>query len=55
MEFFWVDHGYFYGSTKPRKKGEGSGEGARWAPPQKSFEKFKLETVQFGALVEAKI
>ena len=33
-------------------RGEGSGEGARWAPPQKIFEKIKLETIHFGAYLK---
>ena len=35
-------------------RGEGSGEGARWAPPQKFFLKFKLETVQSGVHLKQK-
>ena len=38
-----------WAKPKPRakpeeKRGEGSGEGARWAPPQKNFEKSNLKT-----------
>ena len=27
-----------------KKRGEGSGEGARWAPPQKFFQNYNLES-----------
>ena len=39
--------------AKPEKKrGEGSGERARWAPPQKIFKKITLETIHFGAYLK---
>ena len=37
------------GRSPKKKRGEGSGEGARWAPPQKFFEKSNLKTIHFGA------